>query len=218
MADIHTDKGTVKQYFNEVYHDKATLENVPWVTGAVGIEILKKIINKQIPAGMSILDVGCGFGTEAVFMARHGHRVAAIDADPAIIAKAEKYAALLDTKVDFRVQNFLEIEQLKEFAGAFDIVTDQGCFHHILPQDRQAYKNAVKYCLKSGGRYFMRGFSYLMPPSTSGNGPIRLTSDDILNTFLTDFYVEEMYVFDNIPVAGKEDVPQKFWFTALRKR
>ena len=218
MVDIHTTESSVKKYFADVYNDKASLDNVPWVTGAVGIEILKKIIAKQISLKSNILDVGCGFGTEAVFMARHGHHVVAMDTDASIIKKAKEYAALLDTQVNFHVNNFLKITDQSDFCNAFDIVTDQGCFHHILPQDRKMYKDAVKYCLKPGGKYFMRGFSNLMPPSTSGNGPIRLTSDDILNTFQSDFYVNEMYIFDNIPVVGKENIPQKFWFVSLTRR
>lgn len=218
MNDIHTSESSVKDYFTDVYNEEASLNNIPWVTGAVGIEILKKVIGKKFPLASNVLDVGCGFGTEAVFLARHGHHVIGVDTDATIIGKAKEYAKLLDTFVDFRVCNFLKTVEQSELFSRFDIVIDQGCFHHILPQDRQAYKNAVVHCLKNGGKYLMRGFSNLMPPSTSGNGPVRLTSDDILNTFLSDFYVDEMYVFDNIPVVGKEDMPQKFWFVSLTKR
>lgn len=218
MPSIHTDKDSVKNYFDNSYKNVSTLQTVPWVTGAVGIEILRKMINKEIPHGSKILEVGCGLGTEAVFMQRHGHQVIALDLDASVIEKAKSYAKLLDSPVDFRKEDFLLVSERPEFQEAFDIVMDQGCFHHMLPQDRATYASTLKACLKPGGKYLMRGFSNLMPPSSSGNGPFRLSSDDILSTFSKDFYLDEMYIFDNVPVVGKENVPQKFWFVGLRKR
>ena len=56
-------------------------------------------------AGQSVLDLGCGTGIDAVFLARRGVRVMGIDASPAMIAqsRAKLAAAELADLVDLRV-------------------------------------------------------------------------------------------------------------------
>jgi SAM-dependent methyltransferase len=46
--------------------------------------------------GDPVLDVGAGTGRVALDLARHGHRVTALDADPELIAELERRAAGLD--------------------------------------------------------------------------------------------------------------------------
>lgn len=62
-------------------------------------------------AGQTVLDLGCGTGIDAVFLAQRGIRVVAIDASPAMIAqsRAKLAAAELADLVDLRVMDFARV-------------------------------------------------------------------------------------------------------------
>lgn len=202
--------GTVIKYFESVYNE-VSVQKTPWVTGAVGIELQKMILDGTFKIGRKVLEIGCGIGTESVYLSKQGMIVTSVEVNKDILKLAKLNAKLYGVDVNFRLGNFLSIDVLAEGLCAFDIVTDQGCFHHIPSKDRENYAKQVNKTLKTGGMYFMRGFSDRMPPSQSGDGPIRLSSDEILKTFLPYFKIEKLYRFPSLPVPGKEKVPQIFW-------
>ena len=47
-----------------------------------------------VKPGMHLLEINCGTGTDAFWMAQKGHAVTATDASPAMIEKAQRKAAL----------------------------------------------------------------------------------------------------------------------------
>jgi SAM-dependent methyltransferase len=55
-------------------------------------------------AGLRVLDVGCGQGTQALRLARLGHRVTGLDPDPATLAVARQALTLEAPEVQARVQ------------------------------------------------------------------------------------------------------------------
>lgn len=74
-------------------------------------------------AGQTVLDLGCGTGIDAVFLAQRGIRVMGIDASPAMIAqsRAKLVTADLQGLVDLRVMDIARIGSLPE-AGFDGIV------------------------------------------------------------------------------------------------
>ena len=65
-------------------------------------------------AGQTVLDLGCGTGIDAVFLAQRGVRVMGIDASPSMIAqsRAKLAAAELDDLVDLRVMEVARLGTL----------------------------------------------------------------------------------------------------------
>jgi cyclopropane fatty-acyl-phospholipid synthase-like methyltransferase len=235
MDKIHNNRESLEDYFRGAYaqHDMTSL---PWVTGAVGIELQKRVIDRTLQEGISVFEVGCGVGTESVFLSRHGMSVTSIDKEESALDMAQRYAELLGTPVSFIHDDFLDVDLdspcdlyysvekecgkkvISPLRGRFHAVIDQGCFHHILPEYRSHYAKKVADLLDDEGRYIMRGFSDLIPPSTTGDGPFRLTSAEITDCFGKEFRLEALYLFDNLPVPGKNHIPQKFWYLeAVRK-
>lgn len=74
-----------------------------------------------------VLDIGCGEGKDAVFLARNGYDVTAFDAAETGLQKARELAALHGVSVDFfkaDVRDFrLECD--------YDIIFSSGVFHYI---------------------------------------------------------------------------------------
>ncbi|KOG88063.1 hypothetical protein ADK38_21860, partial [Streptomyces varsoviensis] len=97
--------------------------------------------------------------------------------------------------------------------GEADAVHDSFIYHNIRPEARQAYVREAARVLRPGGRFVLVGFSDRMTP---GSGPLRLTSDDVLDAVTPYFEVEEFRRFRNLPTRARPD--QWHWFGHFRKR
>ena len=81
-----------------------------------------RTIAAYVPAGSSLLDLGCGPGADAVDLARNGYRVTAIDWSPAMVEQARRRArdAGLADRVDVRHVGIHEIDRLERTEAPFD--------------------------------------------------------------------------------------------------
>jgi SAM-dependent methyltransferase len=90
-----------------------------------------------------VLDVGCGFGDNAVFLGGHGHRVTGVDIAPTAVATARERAqaaSLTDADVTFAVG---DATHLTGYDEAFDTIIDSGMYHCLDEQERARYAVAA---------------------------------------------------------------------------
>jgi SAM-dependent methyltransferase len=97
---------------------------LPWDTG-VPDEHLVEIVESGVVAPGRTLEIGCGTGTNAVWLAAHGFDVLGVDVSPLAIEKAKGKAAGAP-HCRFEVSDFLTAPIL---GGPFDFVLDRGVFH-----------------------------------------------------------------------------------------
>jgi SAM-dependent methyltransferase len=92
--------------------------------------VLRRLISFFPPGRQRILDVGGGDGCEAIALARLGHEVVVLDADPGMLSRAEHAVACQPGDVSRRVRTLLgRGEETVALAGAgFDVV----CCHGVL--------------------------------------------------------------------------------------
>ncbi len=96
--------------------------------------------------GLTVLDVGCGYGRTAFFAARYGAEVLAMDINPdAVAATAENCASMPRVHV---LQGDLYNPPLR--AEAFDLVSCLGVIHH-LDHPKRAF-DLLARLVRSGGR------------------------------------------------------------------
>lgn len=97
---------------------------MPWDTGAPDPLLVELIEGGGIPVGRA-LDVGCGTGTNAIWLAQHGYGALGVDIAPLAIEQAERK---LPAGVPCR---FAALDFLAEApqGGPFELVFDRGCFH-----------------------------------------------------------------------------------------
>ena len=109
------------------------------------------------------LELGCGNGRNTVFLARRGFSVEAIDYSQTAIEWARDRVTEAGVSVSLRRQSVfgLELE-----AGAYDLVYDSGCFHHLPPHRRSRYVERVTHALKPGGWF---GLTCFRPEGGSGH-------------------------------------------------
>lgn len=75
---------------------------------------LWRAIERHVPAGAHLLDLGCGPGTDEVAFAEHGYRVTAIDWSPAMVHEARQRVRgrALEGRVDVRHLGIHELDRL----------------------------------------------------------------------------------------------------------
>jgi 2-polyprenyl-3-methyl-5-hydroxy-6-metoxy-1,4-benzoquinol methylase len=111
-------------------------------------------------AGLSVLDVGCGEGRNAVILAKMGARVTGIDISPESIEAARRRCAVNSAIAEFICTPF---ESATVPAEAFDIVWVDAFLHHML-HDLGGTLAAIRRTLKPGGRVLIKEPVNLFPP------------------------------------------------------
>jgi len=112
-----------------------------WETGTMPGPLHDLIEGEQaLPPGRA-LDVGCGTGPHAVYLAQHGWKVTGVDFSATAIRRAQSRA--IDTGDASFVQG--DVTRLSDSGvdGPFDLVLDVGCFHGIPAARRTAYVDEI---------------------------------------------------------------------------
>jgi 2-polyprenyl-3-methyl-5-hydroxy-6-metoxy-1,4-benzoquinol methylase len=128
--------------------------------------------------GPRVLDVGCGTGENALFLAERGHDVTGVDAVPMAIDAAKARAAERHLDVCFRAADVLDA--LPELIGKFHAVTDVGFFHALSDEQRVDFAAKLAEKLAPGGVYAMLCFSERVPGAW---GPRRVSGAEIRVVF-----------------------------------
>ncbi len=96
----------------------------PWDSGEPDTALVAAVDDGTIPAGRA-LEVGCGTGTNALWLAKHGFDVLGVDLSPLAIDRARARMSDGSRAGRFEVLDFLKDPP----EGPFDFVFDRGCFH-----------------------------------------------------------------------------------------
>lgn len=126
--------------------------DLPWFSPHPYPWLRRAIENRWYRRGTHVLDVGCGAGTNALFLAAAGFRTSGVDLAPAAIAAARERARRRGLAVDFRVADAL---RLPYGNGMFGGIVDVGCFHTLPIRLRRAYARELGRVLRPGGRYLV---------------------------------------------------------------
>ena len=147
----------------------------PWDIGRPQREIIRLAEEGEISG--KVLDVGCGTGENALYLAHLGFEVWGIDAAPSAIKKAKEKSKKRGVPVNFLVFDSLKLQLLQ---NKFDTVIDCGLFHVFSDEERPIFAASLSSALYPGGKYFMLCFSEHEPGSY---GPRRVTQAEIRATF-----------------------------------
>jgi SAM-dependent methyltransferase len=157
----------IKAQMDGIYGTMAP-EAIPWNRTDLPAMLVDLVEGGTI-APCHALDLGCGAGNYAVWLASRGFRVTGLDVSGQAIAMAERLADARGVACRF-LQADLTAAIPDDLAGSFDFAYDWEVLHHVFPVDRPRYAANVHRLLRPGGRYLSVCFSEADAPAFGGDG------------------------------------------------
>jgi len=174
----------VATYPSDHGFDDSYLGVPPWDIGRPQPAIVGLAEDGEIRG--AVIDVGCGTGENALYLASRGLEVIGVDAAPSAIAQAQAKARLRGIGATFLVADALQLETL---GRTFDAAIDCGLFHTFSDADRIRFERSLHRTLRPGARSFVLCFNEHKP---GGCGPRRVTQAEIRATFATGWTVDSI--------------------------
>jgi cyclopropane fatty-acyl-phospholipid synthase-like methyltransferase len=177
--------------------------NTPWDDALPPPEVMA-LVEQMQPGRM--LDMGCGTGRAARYLARSGWQCTGVDFVPEAIELAKQRA--LEQNIASRTAFYVaSVTDLSFLTQPYDLVLDIGCMHPLPFAEQQAYATEIKRLLLPGGTYLL--FARLSDevqgtPNTHGHG---VDSDTIRQLFTPDLALERVEY-------GKTRNPDSEWQSA----
>ena len=170
-----------------IYRD-TPLAGIPWNL-ADPPELLVQLVEPGQVEPCEAVDLGCGAGNYAVWLASKGFDVTGIDVSPRAAELAGELATEKGVACRFVVADL--ICDVVEFEEAFDFAYDWEVLHHIFPEDRPAYLDNVRRMLRPEGRYLSVCFSE-EDPAFGGQGKYRKTPIDTTLYFSSEEEIRDL--------------------------
>lgn len=146
-------------------------KSAPWTYSKIPKEIKDWFRKKLLAKNASVLEVACGEGHQAIFLAEKGMNVLAIDYSKNAIKFAKQNAKKTGVKVTFKVMDYKKIKSLKK---KFDFIFDWRFLMQLTNEkDREKYLKTISQLLKPKGKYLSVSFSG--DSNFMGKGKIRIS-------------------------------------------
>ena len=123
----------------------------PWTITKIPDEFREAVDSGWFTPGSSVLDIGCGRGEIAAWLAEQNFKVVGIDYSKSAIDKARSDHGEVQGKLIFKT---VDICRKNLDATRFDILIDRGCFHGIGKTFSSDYERGVGSWSGSGRTFF----------------------------------------------------------------
>jgi len=169
------------------WNERYRTGDLPWDTGAPDAHLVKLVESGRVRPG-KCLEVGCGTGTNALWLASRGFDVLGVDIAHLAVERANGRIAGTSLRCAFTVLDFLQDRTL---TGPFEFVFDRGCLHsHDEASDRSHFALRVSHLLPVGGLWFsLIGSTEGAPRDT---GPPRRTATDVVSAIEPHLEIVEL--------------------------
>jgi SAM-dependent methyltransferase len=144
----------------------------PWERDEVPARVRE--IGAEFAQPGRVLDVGCGTGRDAVYLAQRGWSVTGVDAVPRALAAARERAAAAGVQVEWVQGDVTRLEELG-LDGGYQLVLDRGCFHGLPDDGREACAHGVNMLAAADATLLMFAFS----PGFHGPAPRGIGAEEI---------------------------------------
>jgi SAM-dependent methyltransferase len=144
----------------------------PWDTNITPPEVMEFLATA---APGKALDLGCGTGTNAITLARHGWQAVGVDFAPKAIRAARRKSNAAGLPIEFHCA---DVSDLSFLTGPFDYVLDIGCLFTLRENDRVKYAVELARLLRPHGAYML--YAWLPRPWKGGTYGISVEAVEAL--------------------------------------
>ena len=136
-----------------------------------------------------VLDIGCGTGTNVVYLASRGFEASGLDISRAALRKARSKASRRGANCRFYRLDFTDTEAVVSAGlSAFDLLIDSGCYHSLSPKARDRYQDFIQRVSHVGTVYLLWCF---LQDSAWRFGPPGIDRREVQDRFSKNFQVSE---------------------------
>lgn len=150
------------------------------------------LINSQ----SKVLEVGCGEGQNAIYLAEQGHLVDAFDLSEHGIAKLKRRCKLLNTQVNAFVADL----STYQFEQNYDMIICFGTLHFVAKNEWKKFLDNAKKHTNVGGIHIMQIFTDTVPASEDiASFAVGLAKDEELKELYLDWEILQFksYIFED---------------------
>jgi len=175
-----------RECWNRLYSNASICE-LPWFARRPFAPLVRAVSEGRIEPPGPLLDVGCGLGANALWLASRGFRVVGIDVAPGAIAAAESRRTSKDLSVRFLTDDILaSLLPSARFRSAVDI----GCFQTLPRRTRGAYADNLARVLRPNA---VLALFWVAREETGAWGPPhRLSVGEVVESFEPKFRVDRV--------------------------
>lgn len=155
-----------------------------------------KEFEKLFCSGSRVLDVGCGEGQNAIYLAEQGHHVDAFDLSEYGIAKVNDRCEASGVKLNAFVADLTEFE----FAQNYDLIISFGTLHFVHKSDWKKFIREAKEHTNDGGIHIIQLFTDAVPASEDiAPFAVGLAKEEEIKELYADWEVLQFksYVFED---------------------
>jgi len=144
-----------------VQHDEQSFEEMYRATDALwsgrpNAQLVAEAAD--LPPGTA-LDIGCGEGADAIWLAARGWRVVGVDFAATALQRAAAHATEAGEEVAARIEWVrADVTRWTPDPGGFDLVSAQ--FMHLLPDERRALFARLADAVRPGGQLLLVGHDF----------------------------------------------------------
>jgi SAM-dependent methyltransferase len=152
----------------------------PWDTERVPSALRALVEGPDAPPAGRALDIGCGTGTQSVYLASHGWEVTGVDAVDRPLARARDRSRAAGVTVDWVRGDVTRLGELR-LAPGFTLVFDRGCFHGLGDSGQAACAAALTELAAPGATLLLMA----MAPNRVPAAPAGIDERELLARFAT---------------------------------
>lgn len=183
----------------------------PWDQEHIPAELSALIEGPSSLTPGRALDVGCGTGTQAVYLAERGWQVTGLDAVEQALAQSRQRAE--EKAVDVRwVRGDVANLSASDLGGGFDLIFDRGCFHDLSRAARDGYVRGVSELAAPEATLLIMAFA----PREHGIGPSGASEEEIERRFGEEWELVSVQSDSGPAPPGPMRHVPRIWYRLLR--